>query len=57
MIYLLVDVTIEFYSLTEQIRGEKDLKRELIFNLVTNLVLTAELYFLVYNLHTQTQES
>ena len=39
-----------FYGLEDQIRNEKDLKREILINLVTNLVLEGELYFLVYNL-------
>lgn len=45
-----VDSLVSFYSLDEQIRGERDLKRELLFNLVANSVLEGELYFLVYNL-------
>ena len=35
-INLFVDSLITFYSLEDQIRGEKDLRRELLFNLITN---------------------
>ena len=49
-INLFVDALVSFYSLEDQIKGERDLKRELLFNLVANNVLEGELYFLVYNL-------
>lgn len=54
-INLIVDALITFYRL-EEIRGERDLKRELLINLVTNFVLEGELYFLVYNLTSLTDE-
>lgn len=47
---------IQFYSLDDQIKSEKDLKREIVFNLMTNVVLTSELYFLVYNLQNLANE-
>lgn len=50
MINLFVEAVISFYSLEDQIKGEKDLRRELLFNLLTNLILEGELYFIVYNL-------
>lgn len=56
-INLFVDAFIQFYSFEDVIKSEKDLKRELVFNLVTNLVLTSELYFLCYNLQTSEHES
>ena len=49
-INLFVDALVSFYSLEDHIKGERDLKRELLFNLVANNVLEGELYFLVYNL-------
>lgn len=48
-ISLLVDVLITFYSMEDQVRGERDLRRELLFNLVVNHVLEGELYFVVFN--------
>lgn len=53
---MFVDSLITFYSLDDYIKNERDLKRELIFNLVTNFVLEGELYFLVYNLQSAAQE-
>ncbi len=50
VINLFVEAFISFYSLEDQIKGEKDLRRELLFNLVTNFILEGELYFIVYNL-------
>jgi len=45
-----VDSLISFYSIEDQIKGANDLKRELMFNLITNFILEGELYFIVYNL-------
>ena len=50
MITLFIDAIIVFYSLEDQIRGEKDLRRELLYNLIANFVLEGELYLLVHNL-------
>lgn len=55
-INLFVDALIAFYSLEDQIRGEKDLRRELLFNLVTNFVLQDDLYWLVFNLTAKARE-
>lgn len=49
-ISLIVDVLITFYSLEDEIKGERDLRRELIQNLITNFVLEGEVYFLVFHL-------
>ena len=49
-INLLVDVLIQFYSMEDQIRGERDLRRELLFNLMVNNVLEDELYFVIFNI-------
>ena len=50
VINLFVDSLISFYSIEDQIKGANDLKRELMFNLITNFILEGELYFIVYNL-------
>lgn len=57
VINLFVEAIISFYSLEDQIKGEKDLRRELLFNLLTNLILEGELYFIVYNLSSGSIES
>lgn len=57
VINLFVDALISFYSIEDQIKGEKDLRRELLFNLITNFVLEGELYFIVYNLASGAIES
>jgi len=49
-IALIVDVLITFYSMEDEIKGERDLRRELIYNLITNFVLEGEVYFLVFHL-------
>lgn len=56
-ISIFVDALITFYSLDDQVRNERDLKRELFVNLVTNMVLEGELYFLVHNLTSIAEES
>lgn len=46
-----VNSVIKFYGIEiRQIVGSTDVKREIISNLVTNLVLSDELYFLIFNL-------
>ena len=50
VINMFVEVLITFYSMEDVIRGERDLRRELLFNLIANLVLDDELYFLIFNL-------
>lgn len=57
MINLFIDAIIVFYGLEDQIRGEKDLRRELLFNLIANFVLEGELYLLVHNLISISRES
>jgi hypothetical protein len=47
---LIVDAVLISYGMEDQIRNERDLKREILINLATNLVLVDTLYFLVYNL-------
>lgn len=49
VINAIVDATVVFYGLQEQVKP-RDLKRELFVNLVTNFMLTGELYFLLFNL-------
>ena len=51
-----MDALITFYRLEDQIRNERDLKRELLFNLVVNLTLDSEVYFLLYNLTSLSEE-
>ena len=53
---IIVDSLITFYSMEDQIKGEKDLRRELLINLITNFVLQGDLYFLVHNLIAVTKE-
>jgi hypothetical protein len=55
-INVVVDALIVFYRIEDQIRNERDLKRELLFNLVTNLILDSELYFLIFNLTSLSEE-
>lgn len=47
---MFVDAMIVFYCMTDQIRGDKDLRRELLVNLVMNFVLRDDLYWMVHNL-------
>jgi hypothetical protein len=56
-ISIFVDALITFYSLDDQVRNERDLKRELFVNLITNMVLEGELYFLVHNLTSIAEET
>ena len=49
MINAFVDATILFYELEEAVKPSS-LTRELFTNLVTNLVLEGEMYFLVFNI-------
>jgi hypothetical protein len=49
---MFVDAILIFYTLDEQMKGSENLKRDLLFIVVTNLVLSNEIYFLVYNLQT-----
>lgn len=46
----MVNGLIIFYNMEDQIKGERDLRRELIVNLITNFILEGELYFLVFHL-------
>ena len=55
-INVLVDALIVFFRIEDQIRNERDLKRELLFNLVTNLTLDSEVYFLIFNLTSLSEE-
>ena len=45
-----MDALTTFYGIENQIKNERDLKRELLINLITNIMLEGEIYFLVYNL-------
>jgi len=54
---LFVDALIVFYSFSDQVRGEKDLRRELLINLVMNFVLKEDLYWMVHNLTAITLET
>jgi hypothetical protein len=56
-INLTVQSLIEFYSLHEEFGGTRDLRRELLINLVTNFVLQKDLYFLVQNVCAVGQEA
>ena len=49
VINIIVEAVLIFYNLDTQIKPH-DLKRELFINLVTNIVLEGELYFLIFNL-------
>ena len=49
MINAFVDSTILFYELEEAVKPSS-LTRELFTNLVTNLILEGEMYFLVFNI-------
>lgn len=44
MINLLVETLISFYSLENDIKNDKDLRRELLINLATNIVLDDDVY-------------
>lgn len=48
IINVFVDTLLIFYNLDVVVRPH-DLKRELFVNLITNIVLSDELYFLVFN--------
>jgi len=48
MIEIAVQALIGFYSL--EVKPFKDVKRDLLVNLVTGLVLSDEVYFLLFNL-------
>ena len=52
MINALVDATILFYELDDAVKQSK-LTKELFTNLITNLVLEGEMYFLVFNIMNQ----
>ena len=56
-INLMVEAIIQFYTLQEQCGGKRDIRRELFFNLVTNLVLEQDVYFLMHNLTSVTMEA
>ena len=56
LIGLFVDALVLFYGLDLEIRNERDLKRELLFNLIGNLILNGEIYFMLYNLTSLEQE-
>ena len=56
MINTLVDCLLTFYQLEEKV-PLRALSRELFVNLITNLVLSKELYFLVFHLTSATLES
>lgn len=56
MIMMLVEAIVQFYTLQEQCGGKRDIRRELFFNLVTNLVLEQDVYFLTHNLISVTME-
>jgi hypothetical protein len=40
-----------------EIRGERDIKRDILLNLITSLVLEGELYFLVFHLTSSNLEN
>lgn len=56
-INLFVEGVLVFYQMEDLIKNQNDLKRELVFNLVTNLTLQGDLYNFVYMLHISMQES
>lgn len=56
MINTLVDCLLSFYQLEEKV-PLRALSRELFVNLVTNLILSKELYFLVFHLTSATLET
>ena len=56
-INMIVEAIIYFYSLQEQCGGKRDIRRELFFNLVTNLVLEQDVYFLMHTLTSVTMEA
>jgi CRISPR/Cas system CMR-associated protein Cmr3 (group 5 of RAMP superfamily) len=56
-INLFVDALIAFYGLEALVTSTRDLRRELLFNLITNLVLADDVYWLVHNLTCVTREA
>lgn len=50
VVNLLVEALITFYSLENDIKNDKDLRRELLINLATNIVLDDDVYTLVHNM-------
>jgi hypothetical protein len=44
-----VDALILFYALDLEIRNERDLKRDLFYNLIVNLLIHGEMYFMLHN--------
>lgn len=54
---IFVDALICFYNMESEIRGERDIKRDILLNLITSLVLEGELYFLVFHLTSSNLEN
>lgn len=48
--WVFVEALVQFYDLLEYVGDQTDLRRELLFNLVTNMLMTGDMYFLVHNL-------
>lgn len=49
----MVDSILAFYDITLKGRGrQRDLKRDLVENMMTNLVLRDQVYVIVFKLHT-----
>ncbi len=44
MVNLLVEALITFYSLESDIKNDRDLRRELLVNLATNIILEDDVY-------------
>jgi hypothetical protein len=52
-INVMVDSILAFYDITLKGRGrQRDLKRDLVENMMTNLVLRDQVYVIVFKLHT-----
>lgn len=49
LVTLLVDALILFYAVDLEIRNERDLKRDLFYNLIVNLLINGEMYFMLHN--------
>jgi hypothetical protein len=59
LINLIVNAVIKYYSIEIKppVMGGSDLKKDLLTNLITNFVLSDDIYFLIFNLISISQQS